>query len=177
MVLCAVSAYKLAHSYFGLRSLGLPFSLGTVSRKGNSLTNADLQTELTSQQHEKSAYDAETKSRDSFPLTMTKSLIGLIRYNAREKEILAAIANAGADVNSCDLDGTPLHYAAKLQNGEPIVRALIAAGADVNALNIDDETPLINAVENKNGENIVRVLLEAGADVNVVIPGGRGEEG
>ena len=31
--LCVACAYKLAHSYFGLRSLGLPFALGTISRK------------------------------------------------------------------------------------------------------------------------------------------------
>lgn len=59
---------------------------------------------------------------------------------------------------------TPLHFAA--QSGSvAIVRALLNAGADVNARNPQDITPLHLAAWDGNAE-IVSLLLEHGADIN-----------
>ncbi|RLN52256.1 hypothetical protein BBJ29_003494 [Phytophthora kernoviae] len=61
---------------------------------------------------------------------------------------------------------TPLMVAAECKNGEPAVRQLLAAGADVNA---EDDTKLMNtalhyaAMTNRDSQ-IVEALLEAGAD-------------
>ncbi len=49
------------------------------------------------------------------------------------------------------------------------VRALINAGAEVNYINIDDETPLLLAIEKGNWE-IALGLINAGAEVNYVRP-------
>ncbi|HQG27667.1 MAG TPA: ankyrin repeat domain-containing protein, partial [Candidatus Ozemobacteraceae bacterium] len=59
---------------------------------------------------------------------------------------------------------TPLHFAAQSGNIS-IVRALLNAGADVNARNPQDITPLHLAAWDGNAE-IVSLLLERGADVN-----------
>ncbi|OQA06241.1 MAG: Phosphocholine transferase AnkX [bacterium ADurb.Bin374] len=59
---------------------------------------------------------------------------------------------------------TPLHFAAQSGNIS-IVRALLNAGADVNARNPQDITPLHLAAWDGNAE-IVSLLLEHGADVN-----------
>lgn len=72
----------------------------------------------------------------------------------------------GLDVNARDEDGeTPLHDAV-LRNKLAIVRQLIDAGADVNAVRQSDgKTPLLSAAEMNNAA-VVRMLIEAGADVN-----------
>ena len=72
-----------------------------------------------------------------------------------------------ADVNIGDVLGenTQLHEA--VEDGElELVRFLIDAGADVNALDKWLDTPLIIAAEEGDLE-IVQILVDAGADVNV----------
>jgi ankyrin repeat protein len=85
----------------------------------------------------------------------------------------------GADLNSRTredpFDDTPLHFATmgfrrglagdRPPNNLNIVNALIAAGANVNAINDDGYTPLHNAA---NGDiNIVNALISAEADLNI----------
>jgi len=60
---------------------------------------------------------------------------------------------------------TPLHYAASCGR-TAIVQKLIAAGADVNAQNITDNTPLLMAC-NKGHTETVQQLLRAGANMSI----------
>ena len=69
------------------------------------------------------------------------------------------------------LGSTPLHLAATNPD-VTAVKALLAAGADVNAKDMDGNTPLHMAAYTNRVEN-AKVLLEAGADVNIVSSGGR----
>jgi ankyrin repeat protein len=76
----------------------------------------------------------------------------------------------GADLTVRDRRGnTPLLYAASFGSVEA-VRALVAAGADVNARNAFDLTPLIGSASNLEK---VRILVEHGADVNAKTKQGR----
>ena len=62
---------------------------------------------------------------------------------------------------------TPLHVCAK--NGQlEVARALIEAGADVNAMDDSSRTPLHCCVPNGHSE-VTRALIEAGADVDADI--------
>ena len=67
------------------------------------------------------------------------------------------------DINKKDENGSPpLHLAA--ENGHTdVVKALIAAGADVNVRNLSEDTPLHKAVRSTW---ITKVLLTAGVDLN-----------
>lgn len=63
---------------------------------------------------------------------------------------------------------TALHHAAVY--GEPAqVRALLDAGADVNAVNLDGVTPLIWGAHD---DAVANLLIDRGADVNAVSDGG-----
>lgn len=64
--------------------------------------------------------------------------------------------------------GSLLYYACAVSNID-IVKALINANADLNAISPIGYTPLMMAVTNGQVE-IVKVLLEAGADINVESP-------
>ena len=77
--------------------------------------------------------------------------------------------------NAADNGHTPLHYAAS-RGHVSIVSTLIAAGADVNARDNDDETPLYDSVYSTSSSDgpfiqsrrvsVVSALIAAGADVN-----------
>ena len=69
------------------------------------------------------------------------------------------------------LGSTPLHMAATNPDTGPL-QALLAAGADVNAKDMDGNTPLHMAAYSNKFEHS-KLLLEAGADVNAVSLGGR----
>lgn len=82
---------------------------------------------------------------------------------ARVRELLAA----GADVNACAGDGSPVLWYA-VAHDEPddeVVRALLEAGADANAAEgvSPEYTALAAALENGAGEEVLRLLREAGA--------------
>ena len=79
------------------------------------------------------------------------------------REMVAALARAGADPNAKDAErATPLHRAAKWGLAEVIV-ALIDAGADPDARDKNEQTPLYH-VRHKEEFEKVRALLEGGAD-------------
>ncbi|MBV8652198.1 MAG: ankyrin repeat domain-containing protein [Alphaproteobacteria bacterium] len=61
---------------------------------------------------------------------------------------------------------TALHWAA--QYGQfSVVKALVAAGADLEAVNINGNRPLHAAVGSRSADpNIVKLLLKSGAEVN-----------
>ena len=64
----------------------------------------------------------------------------------------------------CNYGCTPLHFAS--QDGEAAsVRALIAAGSDVNHANRSGWTPFSCAISNGH-RRVLKILLRAGADVN-----------
>jgi len=85
----------------------------------------------------------------------------------RENQVAAL---KGADLTVRDRRGnTPLLYAASFGSVEA-VRALVAAGADVNAKNGFDLTPLIGSATNLEK---VRILVAKGADVNAKTKQGR----
>lgn len=88
--------------------------------------------------------------------------------------VVAILLEAGADVHARDgfLQYTPLHHAA--QSGTPeVVRALLAAGADVDAWAKGfggdwgwSWTPLHLAARSNPDPEVVSVLAEAGADLH-----------
>jgi len=89
-------------------------------------------------------------------------------FNAIRENRVAALK--GADLSTRDRRGnTPLLYAASFGSVEA-VRALVAAGADVNAKNGFDLTPLIGAATNLEK---ARILVAKGADVNARTKQGR----
>ena len=80
-------------------------------------------------------------------------------------------ANPAARDARTPLGSTPLHMAALNVDSGPL-KALIAAGADVNARDREGATPLHMAAYATRTEN-ARLLLEAGADVTAKTEAGR----
>ena len=71
----------------------------------------------------------------------------------------------GADPNAVEsrYGQTPLHYAVRVTHSPLLVKLLIDAGANVNAVALDGDTPLQFAVAGGHSE-IADILLSAGAD-------------
>jgi ankyrin repeat protein len=92
---------------------------------------------------------------------------------AYQGEIVRKLVALGADIRAKDRRGSePLHYAAVGTPGSrtwnpdaqaATIASLIAAGADPNAVNMDDVTPLHRAVRTRCAA-AVRALLDGGAD-------------
>jgi ankyrin repeat protein len=71
----------------------------------------------------------------------------------------------GVDINQPTTMGwTPLHQA--IGGDIKVTKLLIEKGANVNAVDVYNNTPLYYAITDKN-ENDVKLLLEAGADIHV----------
>jgi ankyrin repeat protein len=101
---------------------------------------------------------------ETSPLKIQKTQI-LLENNT---QIVRMLLQAGATVTVRDGEGyTPLHYAVSKGNLEE-VQLLLAAGADVNALNYKNhKTPLHEAInENPNAEEILSLLIEAGGSLS-----------
>ena len=89
----------------------------------------------------------------------------LAAYENPDPAAIAALIEAGADVNARIGGGaTPLHGAA-LNNPElAVIAALIKGGANVNAQMLSDYTPLHAAAKEPRNPAVIEALLEAGAD-------------
>ncbi|XP_075225813.1 uncharacterized protein LOC142326967 [Lycorma delicatula] len=97
----------------------------------------------------------------------TKPLLIALQLN-RDKEIISALLDNGADVNAIDGHGlTPLVYAINKNYNIKIINKLINLGADVNKCDFNGVTPLMCAIKNINNEIIGR-LINTGADVNAM---------
>ena len=85
---------------------------------------------------------------------------------------MAALIASGGDPNAKARYGfTPLHFAGCYNSRAKVVTVLVAAGADINALAILDQTPLQCAAVRKNAK-MVSALLAAGADADAGFKGG-----
>ena len=88
-------------------------------------------------------------------------------------ETVAACLDAGADVNARkgedrgpDSRATPLHLALRYLADPGTVTVLLAAGAGVQAGDLQGATPLHVAAGNYRNPRVIAELVEAGADVN-----------
>lgn len=81
--------------------------------------------------------------------------------------IVEVLLRAGASVDARDEHGsTPLHRAASRGNADA-ARALIAAGADVNAADFfDAQTPLHRLAAHDRADELVEALVDAGANTS-----------
>ena len=111
--------------------------------------------------------------------TTGKSVLSYAVY-LKQPEIIAALVAKGADVNAPSEagdggnSGPPIFMAIKA-GPLALVQQLIAAGANVNALDGQDSTPLHRAVLVQPAEyatSLVTTLLRAGADANAMRPNG-----
>ena len=94
-------------------------------------------------------------------------LMYLMYYGRSEHltENIAALLDAGIDVNARDLGGnTALMATSAGQYIEPL-KLLLAAGADVSFRNGSEQTALIKTAKWADAQNL-QALLDAGADVN-----------
>lgn len=89
-------------------------------------------------------------------------------------EAVELLLARGADVNLPSQNAQhvmPLHSSVAVEN-IAITQALLAHGADVNAVQTDDFTPLLEAAQ--NGQlAMVQLLLEHGADINARLSSGK----
>ena len=77
------------------------------------------------------------------------------------------LINAGADVNSVDLDGDTALMCAAISGKRHSVSILIESGADVNKANNNGNVPIICFARNGNDKSITE-LIRARADVNIM---------
>ena len=97
----------------------------------------------------------------------------------KNQHVMQALVNAKeATLNKEDKDGnTPLHLSVTIPpylidagyimrhtyGTREVIKVLLNAKANINAVNNKEETPLCIAIKNKQGSEVIRVLKEAGA--------------
>ena len=82
-------------------------------------------------------------------------------------DTVADCLEAGADPGARDeFGGTPLHFAAHLNDNLAVIFALLKAGADPNENDAENLTPLHVAAYHNRNPAIIIALLDAGADTN-----------
>jgi ankyrin repeat protein len=82
-------------------------------------------------------------------------------------DLVVAFLNRGDDVNFPDgriFDSTPLHQAG-MKGNTSIARILIERGADIHAVNRDNQTPLAISISTDDRE-LIQLLIDSGANVN-----------
>ena len=91
---------------------------------------------------------------------------GIVYVRGNHYHPLELLAKAGADVNiQCDKQGNVGVIYATMKSEVQLLKALLEAEADVNAVNNEGQSALIMAVKDDLRE-IRKILLEAGTDVN-----------
>lgn len=109
-------------------------------------------------------YGADVKARGSMKQTaLINSVIGRPPH---QREMLALLLDAGADINATDECGSALtELADDWRNNLPLIHFLLARGANPDARDDRQRTALFFAVGRGNLEH-ARELLSHGADVN-----------
>ena len=91
----------------------------------------------------------------------------------KSREAAEVLLNAGAAINTRDIQGkTPLHYAVEA-NFREIAEVLLNAGAAINTQDIQGKTPLHSAALFNAAQETAEVLLQHDANVNVKDHGGK----
>ncbi len=105
------------------------------------------------------------------PLAGATALIRAAR--AGRERVVQVLLEGGAtvDVAHEENEWTPLIAATQAKGNLPVLRLLLASGAQVDARDAEGHTPLIHAAAHKHLEQ-VEALLTAGADVNARSSGG-----
>jgi ankyrin repeat protein len=105
---------------------------------------------------------AEANLRDEDGRT---PLMHAVLADDADPAVVAVLIDRGTDVNAADAAQrwTALHFAARDGN-ERLVRSLLAAGADVDAVDVFGNTPLWRAVNTGTGLAPMTELLHHGAD-------------
>ena len=123
----------------------------------------------------KAREEAAQKAREEAKRLLSRKGISEAEYSSRiisaardgDKELLALLIAAGADVNAADKYGwTPLLSAAKDGHSECVKLLLAAPGIDVNKANKVGWTPLYGAATNGHSACVKLLLAAPGIDVN-----------
>lgn len=104
------------------------------------------------------------------------TLLHLVTARETSLEVVAALIDAGAEINAKDNEGnTPLHFALKrigreklpAQAYDGIVRLLLEKKADIHIANRCGQTPLHSASAFRADPPVVELLIQAGANPNL----------
>lgn len=89
-------------------------------------------------------------------------------HESANEELVDALLNAGAYVNARDRQGfTALHYHARAGR-VGIMRRLISAGADVDALDKNNRSPLFMIGQRGDCLGTLNVMIESGANLDLI---------
>lgn len=88
--------------------------------------------------------------------------------HAKDPAIIHALIEAGSEVNyeQTRRRETALTFAARFNPNVDVLKALLSAGSDANAVDESAMTPLLLAAKHDREPEVVRRLLDAGADIN-----------